>query len=278
MPDSNTRLFQPLHIALLAFAIIGLGVVWFWPKPAPPQPMATITEPAQPVMPVAVPATPEPEPQTTITPAEQAPAQPEPEPSPEPLPPLNASDPAVLSDFSTFDLSTLLAQEYLIRKTVRAVVAAANGEWVNQHRPISPPKTPFQVIKGQRITMGESNFSRYTPYINAIEAINPSTWAAQYQKYAPLLQEAYEELGVKGGSFEQSLSKALTLIETAPLYQGQPLSQPSVMFVYKDKALESLPEIQKTVMRLGPENQQRIQALCSKIKAQLDSPKPSPTQ
>ena len=272
MSEPSPKLIQPLHWGLLAVAILGLAFIWLWPStPAPTETEEiTLIEPRESPAPAVEPEpTPVEKPTPPMPPQEPAlqtvqPTKPA-EPKASPLPALNDSDPVLLSEFQGSALHPLLTNEFLLRKAVRTVVAAANGEWVNQHYPVTPPKTPFKAEKGTALTISSKTFERYTPYVDAAQSLGAKAWVDLYQRYSPLLQEAYEELGLKEKSFDVVLKRAIKHLLTAPSYQNQALTQPSVMYLYQDKALENLPEIQKLAMRLGPHNQKRLQTLCSEI-------------
>ncbi len=268
------RAFKPVHIALVAAGIIGLILLWLWPRsstePAP-EPIA-ISEPPAAFEPDSEPLAsagttesriPEVEPPT-------APAE------PEPLPSLDESDPAVarsLEQHQWTGLSGLLTDEFIIRKAVRAVVAAANGEWVYQHRPIDPPTSPFEVAKdGDTLRIAPTNFARYEPYIDALVSVDAFTAAKMYTQYYPLLEEAYGELGLQQGNFHGAVLKALALVESTPAHNDAELVQPSVAYKFKNAEIEGLPQIQKLLIRMGPENQTRLQAWLTELERQLSRP------
>lgn len=273
--DKPSRTLQPLHIALLAIALAGLLFLWFWPTNKPAEELEPIPLADEPVAAA-------PEAEAVVEPAPpqaDIPEVPAPEKvaTPEPLPSLNDSDAALSASLQTSvgeqqwqSLAPLLASDYLIRKAVRAVVAAAGGDWVNQHRPLNAPATPFVVEKnGDELRMSTKNFARYTPYVDALVAIDAATAAQLYSQYYPLLQEAYGELGLKQGNFHGAVVQALTLLESTPAYREALLVQPSVAYKYQDPQIERLPEIQKLLLRMGPENQQRLQAWLQNLEQQL---------
>ncbi len=276
MVERPKSALQPVHFFLLALSIGALLTVWWWPvdpKPSEqtlspaPEPVAVAEEPA-----VAMPAVEEPPiAETDIeTPVIEAPepeeaTPPEPEPvTPQPtaanrLPSLNNSDQDILKRLADSQWQGALSygtQEYIVRKVVRAVVAASAGEWVNQHQPFKAPSTPF-VTAGSKtqLRISERNFERYTPYIKALTAMPPEEAAAVYRHYAPLLEEAYAELGIRGSNFHTQLLGAIDQLLRAPPATTAELVQPSVMYRYKDEALEALPEIRKVMIRMGPANQ-----------------------
>lgn len=268
------RAVKTVHIALVVVGILGLILLWLWPR-------STTGPTSEPIAISEPPATFEPanEPLETVRASESRIPEAEPPAAPaepEPLPSLDESDPAVarsLEQHQWTGLSGLLADDFIIRKTVRAVVAAANGEWVYQHRPIAPPASPFEAAKdGDTLRIAPANFARYEPYIDALVSVDAFTAAKMYTQYYPLFEEAYGELGLQQGNFHGAVLKALALVENAPAHDDAELIQPSVAYKFKNAEIEGLPQIQKLLIRMGPENQTRLQAWLAELERQLSRP------
>lgn len=181
---------------------------------------------------------------------------------------------AYLARSPAAELGQWLTPEHTIRKFVRAINAVEEGQLVSQHRPTVAPATPFQAQRdGEHWRLSEENFERYEPYIDALEQAGPQQLMTIYQYYAPLLEQAYQELGVDKGSFEQVTRNALQQVINAPQMGGDvKLSSTSVVFKYQDKELEQLPELHKLLIRIGPENRERVQTLAQKMLEQLEQP------
>lgn len=193
------------------------------------------------------------------------------------LPSLDNSDPAIktsLAQANGSDLIPLLSQEFILRKAVRAIALMAEGGLVAQYRPLNSPMEAFQTQKnGEKIAIAAENFDRYTPYLDAAEAVGPEALAGLYNLYYPLLEKAHAELGSKSKkSFKALTIEAIDLMLAAPeSKENLPLKQPTVMYLYTDPKLESLTQTQKLMLRIGPENQARLKKLLMAIKANLDS-------
>lgn len=188
---------------------------------------------------------------------------------------LDTSDAAVdsyLAQSPAAQLGQWLVPEHKIRKFVRAVNALEEGKLVSQYRPTLPPETPFKAEPhGEQWRLSEANFTRYEPYISALEQAGPEQLMALYQHYSPLLEQAYQELGVDKGSFEEVTRGALKQIINTPNVEGPvTLSTKSVVFHYQDQELEQLPELHKLLIRMGPENRKRVQELAKKLLQQME--------
>lgn len=189
---------------------------------------------------------------------------------------LDSSDGEVeqyLTDNDAASLNQWLVPEHKIRKLVRAINALDDGKLVSQYRPTEAPKTPFkaEATGDEQWQLSKSNFARYSPYISALEQVGTDNLVALYQHYSPLLEQAYEELGVDKGSFDNVSRGALQQIINAPeINQPIILTRPSVVYHYQDKQLEQLPELQKLLIRMGPENRARVKALAKDLLQSLE--------
>lgn len=187
---------------------------------------------------------------------------------------LAGSDEVIREDFSEIqpNLLTLLAQEHMVRKFVRAVNALDNDELVNQYRPFAEPSQPFKAQKTgeSEWRISEDNFARYTPYVNALDTLGAERLVELYEQYRPLIDEAFLELGTDKTDFEPVLKGALTqFLDTPEPSQELALERPSVFYRYQDEELEKLPESQKLLLRMGPDNRQKIKRLAREIMEQL---------
>jgi len=261
-------------VALVAVALVLLVVLAliFWPAEEPePEPQAP--EPTQ---------LPEPEPQ----PEPQRPAEPapEPEPEPEPLPPLDESDDALVRELQERVQGTapldLLSESEMLRKWVRAINAAEDGDLVHEYRPLISPAPPLKVAKvGTARTEAEQeyrllpeNYERYEPYVELLTRMEPEQMARLYQRYRPLLEQAFSEQGTDKESFHQVLLDTIDQLLAAPEPpQDIRLERPKVFYEFRDPKLESLPAPQKLMVRIGPENSQTVKRVLRELRQELQS-------
>lgn len=279
---SNKKMTLVAVMVAVAVAIILLLIWVFFPnQPVEPKvstpgiPQETLPEPA-----------PEPEPQPEPEPAPvepAAPAQPE-EPPAEPLPALGESDQVLLEDIqalsSSDNLAEAVARDDLIRKTVRAVTALEEGALVNKYRPMEGPREPFvaepvgqpaNADEPQQYRLTEETYDRYNPYINALVHIQPADLAALYNRYYPLLEEAFAEQGVEKGNFREVTLQAIDQMLAAPIIEEEILLvRPSVMYKFADPDLEALPAAQKLMIRMGPENARKLKNVLRHLRTALE--------
>jgi hypothetical protein len=265
---------RPILLVAIAVVVIA-GVVYWLLQRGQPEPEVAVLPPAPAVeitSPESSPGETEPVPSDSDAPASAA--QTEPTPPPVKLPPLDRSDPDVIDfllDASDGGFQEWLIQEHLIRKFVRAMNALEEGKLVSQYRPFNDPQTPFvATADGESWQINTENYARYTPYLESLEQVGPERLAKIYERYYPLLQQAYEELGVKKGDFKEVTIRALTRITKAPMPpQDATLARPSVTFRFSAAEFEQRSPVEKLLFRMGPENSQRLKKLAEDLLVEL---------
>lgn len=227
---------------------------------------------------------PEPQPEPQEEPAVVEPA-PEPEPEPEPLPELAESDAVALAAAEELsgngELAALLVKDNAIQKSVRAVIAAADGGVVHEYRPIRSPAGAFLVDPldeppqdgvGQRYRLSARNYERYDGYVNVLTSLQPHKVAAVFQRFYPLFEQAYEQHGVEKGSFKSLTLEAIDSLLAAPVLEEEPiLVQPRVYYQFEDPRLEALPATQKLLIRMGPDNTRKIQQALRELRKVIEA-------
>ena len=269
--DTSQNGQQVYYIGIAAVIVVLIGALWllFKPDPAPvPAPKPVVVE--QPVTEQQVieevaaepEQLPQPEPQNTDTVEEQLTTQ---QPV-KPLPGLNDADAEVKASLFSLNwkpgLASLFVTDDMIRKLVVQVDNIAQGQLVRGHNIMQP--LPQKFVGGEQAPyqMDESNFSRYEPYLQLLESVPPQQLLEVMQRYEPLAQEAYAELGYPDASFRQRIIAAIdVLLATPEVEYPVKLKRPSVMYTFADPELEELPAAQKQLIRLGPDNQQRVKQL-----------------
>lgn len=268
MPKENARLPEILIVA--AVLAVGGYLAWrhFQPEPSPPAeaPVATAPTPA----PAAPPAEP-----AIQHPVEPPAAEPAP---PTPLPALADADPYVRDA-----LTGLLGRERVLAALqldgfVRRVVATVDNLG-RTHAPVTmwpvvPTPGRFVVSKsadGSEL-IAPDNTRRYAPFVALVESVDSAQAVALYRRLYPLFQQAYEELGFPQRYFNDRLVQVMDQLIATPVpavppavklveVKGEvPSTRPWVRYEYADPQLESLSAGQKILLRVGADNQRRLQA------------------
>ena len=169
-------------------------------------------------------------------------------------------------------LLSFLVDEQLIRRTVVLIENISRGQYPQTALPYKPVTEEMQVssVDGRLFTMEASSYKRFDAAIAAFVALDTDQAVGLYKLLSPLLQQAYAEIGFRDAEFEQSLRKAIDAVLSAPEVEGPfQLVKPYVMYLYADTRLEELADMNKQLIRLGPENSARLKAKLREFKAAL---------
>lgn len=262
--------------AIVALAAIVAAVIFFLYFRSAPEPAEA----------PAIPAASEPVPQAAPEVAYQAPASqpayetPEPTVTAEPLPSLNESDANVLSALQGLSTQTLkyAVPDEILRKFVRAINAIEEGKVVHEYRPIVSPAPGFMAEslaaatadKPEQFRLSPDNYQRYDNYVTLLAMLDSDAVVALYQRFYPLLEEAYAEMGLKKGNFHSVFISAIDNILAAPVVEGELLLvRPKVFYQYADPELEKLPSSHKLLLRMGPENTRSLQTSLRALRARI---------
>jgi hypothetical protein len=207
---------------------------------------------------------------------------------PEPLPDLNQSDVAVIAALQGLSVNGLLQMvisENSLRKFVRAIDAIEEGKLITEYRPVVSPQGAFAVTTFQaevssgnldetesveQFRISDNNYVRYVAYSNILSLLNTDAAAALYVRFYPLLNQAYQEMGLKKGNFHSVFIRAIDHMIAAPTASGDMiLIHPKVYFQFADPALEKLPETHKLMLRMGPENARSIKTSLEGLRVKL---------
>ena len=257
----------------------------------PPAPQPVQPEPEQPV-PVQRPTTAiEPEPQVSAEIVEAELVEPE-EPVVEPelvepietevetevvqLPALGSSDLFISERLQQLSngaaLLSYLVDEQMIRRFVVLVDNISRGNLPQTNLPYRDVATDFPVrtIDDNLFELDESGFRRFDQVVNAVIAVDTEQAMMLYRLASPLFQQAYAELGYGDVSFDDTLRRAIrTVLGTDDIEGPLQLVKPSVMYLYADSEIEGMSDIQKQMIRIGPDNREKVKAKLRQVLQQL---------
>lgn len=289
--QSSTETKAPIKIyAIGALALVSVvaGVIILNDKTPPPRPATPIEVVEPKVIPVAeieVESTPAPIAESakvteekTVIPEIVATETVEPEvkPEPEPLPKLDESD--TLAIDKAKELSWLpTATKYinnkdLIRNFVTFVDNASRGDLAAKFSPVLSPSAKFSINEiEQEMYIDPKSYERYTPYVDTINSLNVDMAMNALVFMTPLIDEAYMELGYDEGAFVGALNQALAEMLQAPVIRNPiKVVAPSAMYKYADPQLEGLSDIQKLMLRMGPDNITKLRPKLQQIQGALE--------
>lgn len=259
----------PIVELLLALAVIaGLVIFWFWSEEKQPQEtVAKVPQVIVPAKPPELPVTPDipvrEEPVTAPdTSAIESLDQAEPQ---EPAPLTMADGDAILRQQlsaagADAELNKLASGDHPLDLSAALMDGLGRGIILRKMLPLKKPKQAFSVDReGSTLYMSPAGYNRYNRLTDAITALNTSVLVETFHTLRPLYQQAYDQLGLDPEDFDNAVIRTLDLVLATPeISEPIALNPKSVVYVYADPALESLPALQKQLLRVGPDNLRRI--------------------
>ncbi len=244
------------------------------PLPTPtPAPIATTTTEALPVTsPAGTTATPAPTPtRIPAVPTLQA-----------TLPELADSDVEVREHLRALlgdgPLAAWFKQDSLLQRIAVLIAGLARGEFSLETLLLAPPAGGFQVdIRDGKTYVSPRNYARYNTMVDLADGLDVTALAEFFQRYRPLLEAAYGELGQPPEQLDAALLGAIDLLlETPELATPPALTQESVAYTYADPALEGLSEARKQLLRMGPEHTRTLKVKLNALRTALLVSPPDP--
>lgn len=189
-------------------------------------------------------------------------------PPPAPRPGVPLVDLPALSDSDAYFLlalaspfgdgvAGLLRSEDLIERFVATIDNLDRRQLAERIRPTVPVAGNLQT-DGDRLSA--DNYSRYDDYVQRFLAADVDETIALYQRFYPLLQEAWESLGYPGAYFNDRLVAIIDhLLALEDVPTSPRLLRPHVLYEYADDELERQSVGHKTLLRMGPTHTRHVQ-------------------
>jgi hypothetical protein len=247
----------PRHGALLLVATLGLiagaGAAWWWTRTDRQQ--AVVSAPTR----------------TDAVVAEET------EPT-RMLPPLGQMDTflrALLGALSAHpDFARWLATDDLIRQMASGIDRISRGQSPAADLLMLRPPGDFAVSRQRGVTyLDPASFQRFDRLAALVDSLEARGVAEAYRTIQPRLDEAYRALGRTEGGVDAAIDAALQQLIDTPVVSDPIALVPGrgATYAFRDPALERLTPMQKQLVRMGPENVQRIQTRLRAIRAALAS-------
>ena len=273
--DQRRSRFPYVELMLAAALIAGLVMFWWWTQekpPAetvvqvPPVPAAaeqTVTPPTPDIPQRSAPVTVVVPDTAAVTADGSIPSEP---PAPAAAAPLTAEEgDALLREQLVAAgarpvLLKLLREQQPLEISAALIDGLGRGTVLRKFLPAGMHAEGFSVLtQDDGIYMNPTNFLRYDRYADAIAALDVSVLVNAFHLLRPLYEQTYGYLGLNPDDFDNAVMRTLDLVLATPEI-GEPiaLKPKAVMYLYADPSLESLPEVQKQLLRMGPDNIRRI--------------------
>lgn len=266
-----TKGLPVVAIQIVVVLLVAMVMIWFWFDQEPVDPVVegstTLSDVVRPAPVKPAPDVPrQPLPVADVTPAE-SPGDIT-DDAPVPVAPVDGD--AQLREVFVQAGADALLQEFLSDQRPLEISAAlidgtSWGAMLRKILPANPPEQAFGVdMRGDQLFMSTSSYVRYDVYADSIEALDTDAVVQGFHRLRPLYEAAYEALGLDPEDFDNAVVRTLDRILATPEIEGPvALEHNSVLYQFADPKLENLPELQKQMLRMGPQNMRRI-----KLKAQ----------
>lgn len=198
------------------------------------------------------------------------------EASDQPAPVLDDSDQTIqealqeLLDAQRFE--ALFLPEMIVRHFVVTIDNMTRRKLPQKFAFTTRPPGNFTIRKDaeERLFLDPKNYQRYASFIELADVVEIKSLVALYVRYYPLFQQAYEELGYPNRYFNDRLVEVIDHLLASPAIRGPiELEQPKVFYVFADPELEALSAGQKIMIRIGPDNAERVKKSLSQIRMEL---------
>ncbi|MGL1955771.1 MAG: DUF3014 domain-containing protein [Colwellia sp.] len=279
----STKISWQLIVSLIIFIVV-IGIAWQFTgakKDVTPVAKPMIKEkevapvlPIEPVVEVVVPdIAPQveiPEPEEVIEVVEST------------LPLLDDSDDWLKTKLPTLtwrkELLKLVIDDDMIRRFVVFTDNFAQGIVAYEHSPFVKPNEKFSPDlasehfdnKHSVWQWNEQSSTRFGLYVDLLRSFESESLIEWYIELKPLIDQAYSELGYNDDDFTTTLQDAITRVLDMELPKTTvTIIRPSVMYQYQDTELESLPDADKLLLRLGRENLLVIKSVLLELNEKL---------
>ena len=196
-------------------------------------------------------------------------------PKPKPLPTLDDSDELFMAKASQLSWLPTFAKQLikkdLARNFVTFVDNFSRGDLAAKYSPIEKPQQKFSINEVEDdMYIDPISYKRYDAYVDMLNSINLDMAIDNLKELTPLLDKAYMELGYDKGVFMSTLEQAVNEMLLAPVIRNPiKLVAPSAMYKYDDPQLESLSDVQKLMLRMGPDNITKLRPKLQQIQVSL---------
>lgn len=171
----------------------------------------------------------------------------------------------------------VLAEGDLVRRWAVVTENVAEGTVPRKPLALLAPSGRFAVItRGGATFIDPASYHRYDAVADAVAAVDVGALAAAYRALRPMLEVAYRALGYPEGSIDRVMARALARLEKAPVRDGEVavVEGKGAIYAFADPALESLPDVERQMLRMGARNERIVQAKAREIAAALALPSP----
>lgn len=192
------------------------------------------------------------------------------------LPELEASDEFVRRTVAGLSahpqLARWLATDDLVHRFVRVVVDLAGNSNPSANVEFLIPEQEFQARQESgRLVIAPETHRRFDLLAATFASLDTQGTVRLYRDLRPLIEEAYEELGIPDHTFDDLLEMALQNLIRARVPDGPvEIVDAEGIYVFRDLELEARRGAEKALIRFGPANARRVQEKAAELARALE--------
>lgn len=160
------------------------------------------------------------------------------------------------------NLSDWFNFKHIIRKYLLIMNDISQNQLLYKHRKFL--KLPKEIVvknDSRGLYLAKESYDRFNRLADAIASIDTQKGIDLYITFKPLFEQVYEEFGYpEEYKLEDIFLKAAASVLNAPRQKGRvAVVRHSLRYKFSDKNLEALNDVEKLMLRMGPENTKKIQ-------------------
>jgi hypothetical protein len=197
------------------------------------------------------------------------PVAPVPPPAPAiPLPELSQSDDFMRGRIKELSadahLAAWLKTDNILRRLAAATDLISAGKIPTDSLGFLGSRKKFSTVarKGKTVISPKS-YARYDAVAAGLASVDAKAVGTLYEQTKPLIQQACQELGDKTCDYRDTFVRAVGELLETPVPSGDvevALKENGLIYTFADPKLEQLDPVQKELIRMGPDNEQKIQS------------------
>lgn len=262
--DTSPKRLWPIGLAVAVLCVVGLWIALDSEDPEMPSVSESIAQavqqtPAAPVIPVVE--------EDIVEEASAAVA--------DPITPENAEDrlQSLLAGHPGLERPAvrLFSDGNLFARLIAVIDALSQGEVPYKLLPLPAPMATFPVDQaGATTQVSSAGFARYNALVVWVTSWDPQYIARLFHAFRPALEQGYSVLGYAPEQLDDAVLGALdNITEAGDAVPGALLVKKESVWRYADAELERRSALEKQMMRMGPENSERLRTYADDLKRAL---------
>lgn len=169
---------------------------------------------------------------------------------------------------------TVLGNSNLVERSAAAIDSIRRGLVPDKLLNLQRPTGAFKVRKdGDRTVIDPASYRRYDGMVASLVNTPVEPIVGAFQRFRPLLEDAYGALGYAPDEMDNALIAALDEILATPVIdETLTVERSEAVWAYTREDLESLSLLQKQLLRTGPENVRQLRNKARELREALLNP------